>query len=665
MIQNESENMNARLIPIPFMIMAAASALALPTITRQPADFSVSIGANVTNTVTASSDAPSLTYQWRINDLALDLETNRSLIFTNVQLPREGNYTVVVSDASGSVTSRVARLTVDPTFTKITTGSIVTDRSLGWSGAWGDYNHDGFIDLVVGTTGYALMYRNNGDGSFNKVTNTITTVQGEQLPIWSDYDNDGFLDLFIAQDPPGTPRTHQLYRNKGDGTFARITTGALVTDSQGAVAPAWSDYDNDGFLDVMLAKFTFPKSLYRNNGHGDFRRMTRAEIGDLAVDSANTLGVAAADYDDDGDADFVFTEFEPGQPNKFYRNNGNGTFTLENPATFAIGNKTTRSAGIAVEDFFNRGKLDVFIVNGEPWAREIDFYYGNNGDGSFTRLASNQVGSVVAEASTGAGCAAADYDNDGDLDLFVTNPGLGYPGPPETSALHQNNGDGTFKRIHLGSPTSDLANPTSCSWGDYDNDGFMDLFVANGGYGRYDTTGPKPQAAFLYRNNGNSNRWIKLKLVGAVSNRSAVGAKVRVKTTVAENTVWQMRHVNTGSFGAHNDMRPHFGLGNATVAETVRIEWPSGIVQELHNVPANQILTVTEPARLEPHVTQANGLVELRVKSWKGFAYDVETSNDLKSWTRLTTLTNETGTLSFADALALGQAQRFYRAVGK
>ena len=99
------------------------------------------------------------------------------------------------------------------------------------------------------------------------------------------------------------------------------------------------------------------------------------------------------------------------------------------------------------------------------------------------------------------------------------------------------------------------------------------------------------------------------------------------------------------------------------MAETVRIEWPSGIVQELHNVAANQILTVTEPAKLEPHVTQTNGLVELKVKSWKGFAYDIEASNDLKAWTRLTTLTNETGTLSFADPLAATLSSRFYRVV--
>ena len=192
------------------------------------------------------------------------------------------------------------------------------------------------------------------------------------------------------------------------------------------------------------------------------------------------------------------------------------------------------------------------------------------------------------------------------------------------------------------------------AWGDYDNDGFPDLFVANG-------SGNLAETAFLYRNMGNSNRWLKFKLVGTVSNRSAIGAKVRVKATLRGRTMWQMREIAAPT--DHGDQRPNFGLSDATNAEIVRIEWPSGIVQELHDVTAEQILTVTEPPKLEPNVTLTNGLVELKIKSWTGFICGIEGSSDLRSWDRITTLTNSTGALRFTDLDRTNSLGRFYRVV--
>jgi ASPIC and UnbV/FG-GAP-like repeat len=655
------------------IVVAAAALLALstpstfanPTITVQPADASVSIGANVTNSVNANG-ASALDYQWWSDSMELSGETNRLLRLNNIQPPDAGGYYVVVSDSDGSVTSRVAQVTVDTNFTKITTGNIVTDPSQSWGCAWGDYDNDGYIDLAVGVTGLSLFYRNNGDGSFAKITNTfpgtydaIPPVRGDYTPAWADYDNDGFLDLFLSDgDPFGSP-VQRLYRNNGNGTFARITTGPLVADTGHARTAAWGDYDNDGYLDVVLSEYETTKSLYHNNGDGTFTKMTSNQVGSLVTDIGGSLCAAWADYDDDGDLDVLFTQ-EDG-PGRLYRNNGDGTFTLV--TSTVLGNSTAVSVGIAWEDFFNRGHLDLFIVNGAAPYRENDFYFRNNGDGTFTSMTTNEVGDVVADASPGYGCAAADYDNDGYLDLFVANCGQGYPGAPgkpETNRLYHNNGDGTFSRVYLGSLTSDSANSTTGAWGDYDNDGFMDLFVCNG------TWVSAGQAAFLYRNNGNTNHWLTLKLVGTVSNRSAIGTKVRVKATLGGESIWQLRHVSSASsLAGGNDLRPHFGLRDATVAETVRIEWPSGIVQELHNVAADQFLTVTEPAKLEPQVIESNGVVELKVKSWKGFVYDIEASSNLTSWAPLTTLTNDTGTFSLDDPEASGAKQRFYRTVAK
>ena len=211
-------------------------------------------------------------------------------------------------------------------------------------------------------------------------------------------------------------------------------------------------------------------------------------------------------------------------------------------------------------------------------------------------------------------------------------------------------------QITNGSVVNDVATSTSGVWGDYDNDGFMDLLVVNGGH-----TGR--QADCLYRNNGNTNAWLKLKLIGTTSNRSAVGAKVRVKATIKGKSLWQLRETGSGDGGfSQNDSRSNFGLGDTTNAEIVRIEWPSGIVQELHNVAANQILTVTEPPQLEPTITAKNGFVELKAKGWKGFTYAIEASSNVTTWQNIGTVTNLTGTLQFGDPGAI-RSPRFYRLV--
>jgi hypothetical protein len=244
--------------------------------------------------------------------------------------------------------------------------------------------------------------------------------------------------------------------------------------------------------------------------------------------------------------------------------------------------------------------------------------------------------------------AAGDYDNDGNVDLFVARPA--YFG----NDLYRNEGGGRFAAMTLaqvGPLAGDQGYSYSAAWRDYNNDGFLDLFVANSG------TGAKN---FFYHNNGNTNHWLKVKLVGTVSNRSAIGAKVRVLATIRGQTMWQMREVSVGSGVGNNELNPHFGLGDATTAQMVRIEWPSGAVQELKYVPVGQFLTVTEPARLE-----TIGAGQFRVRSWKGMAFTVEASPDLTNWSPLGTVTNETGTLTFNDPAPATLPQQFYRVKSK
>ena len=164
------------------------------------------------------------------------------------------------------------------------------------------------------------------------------------------------------------------------------------------------------------------------------------------------------------------------------------------------------------------------------------------------------------------------------------------------------------------------------------------------------------ESNWLFRNKGNSNGWLAVKCIGTASNRSAIGAKVRAKATIGGKTFWQLREISNGDGRSNGTLTAHFGLGDATIIDTLRIEWPSGIVQELHDVAAKQSLTVTEPARL-----QALGAGVLRIQSWKGMAFEVQSSTNLEQWLPVTTVTNLTGTLEFTDPDAANHSRRFYR----
>ncbi len=247
----------------------------------------------------------------------------------------------------------------------------------------------------------------------------------------------------------------------------------------------------------------------------------------------------------------------------------------------------------------------------------------------------------------------ADYDNDGYLDLLV----VGGQNTPRKPGLFHNNGDGTFTRV-VDVFTEVADNSLACPWGDFDNDGFMDVVLTHQ-YGQHR----------LYRNLGNTNHWIKFKLVGTASNRDAIGAKVRVLATIGGQSVWQMQEVN-GGYAMQNDTRPNFGLGDATNVERVRIEWPSGIVQTLTNLTAGQILTVEEhqeysgllPA-LANAATGTNGLQFSISEPTVGAVYTVEASTNLMTWTKLMARKSAGGTFCFIDAGSTNYPCRFYRVV--
>jgi hypothetical protein len=410
------------------------------------------------------------------------------------------------------------------------------------------------------------------------------------------------------------------------------------------------DYDNDGWLDVFDAmawsdaSTTNKNALFHATGSGVF---TSVNTGILVEDSFVGLEAAAwGDFDEDGDQDLLGTDPHAwwgnpsAYPNHFYRNDGGGVFTRI--TTNAITLDRTSSLVPAWADYDNDGRLDVFLTSYSDTSR----LFHNDGNGQFTRI-------LMGPGQETGQPAWGDFDNDGDLDLYIARG----QATATVNLFYRNNGDGTFSATTLGSPTTDVASSGSCIWGDYDNDGFLDLFVANNRGG----------ADCLYHNNGNGNHWLMVKLVGTASNRSAIGAKVRAYANVQGKFQWQLRDIQGGN-RCQNDPRAHFGLGDATNVTTLRIEWPSGIVQELTNVVANQFLTVVEcqsyggaRPQFSGVTNGAGGLCLSITEPATNARYILEASTDLINWTKLMARTSAGGTALFTDTGSTNYPMRFYR----
>lgn len=486
------------------------------------------------------------------------------------------------------------------TFEKITVGSYVTDTSNCVDAAWGDYDKDGDMDLFVATQFASganlqskdLLFQNNCNGELTKVQSIPgeLTEAGEwsNNAVWVDYDNDDDLDLYVSTGPTD----NLLYQNQGEGTFVKIT-GVNVTDfseAGDASGIAWSDYDNDGYLDLFITDPVWDgNKLFHNNGDGSFTKITDGDI-------VNTLtrfsGCAWSDYDNDGDADlFVTTKWITPQENYvnyFYENNGDGTFTriLDN----GISNDprmTWWKLGVNYScywiDYNNDRHMDLYITS----VYGADYLYKNNGDKTFTSITNQPI--VTTGSLSNGGSAWGDYDNDGDLDVAVSTFGQ--------NLFFVNDGAGSFTQNTQEIISNDVSVESyGMAWADYDNDGDLDLYIPNA-FGA-------PNNFFyvnVYQNNGVTNNWFKFSCKGVQSNTQAVGAKVYVKANINGSDVWQMREISAGSslWGGGNSgvsgFVCHYGLGDASIIDTLKIVWPtSGITQIFTDVDPNQHLVLEE-----------------------------------------------------------------------
>ena len=450
---------------------------------------------------------------------------------------------------------------------------------LGRGACWGDFDGDGDQDLIfpVGGTLPVLYYRNDGAGSFTDTTGAAGLGASPDKPhacIAGDMDNDGDLDVFLAvQYEP-----NRLYINDGSGSFtdeaAARGVAAAVTN---AFTASLGDYDRDGWVDLYVGNYVSAagvgeaNQLFRNLGNGYFTDVTAtAGVGNTGLCFTGIFH----DYDDDGWPDiFVGNDkgWYPGQqPDTTYRNNGNGTFTNVGAAIntqFAIG-----AMGADFTDAFNDGGWDIFVSNTS--AGHL-FHVWNPNTMQYDELA---VTYGVQANVEGWAVNWLDYDNDGWQDLYVVHSFLG-------NHMYRNPGPG-------GGPWTNMAPSLGCEIGnstkyssaiaDYDNDGNVDILV------------PRPSnPGVLLRNTLNGGSWIRIVLQGTTSNRSGIGAKVSV--SVGTVTTSQTLRTGQGYLGGH-DLRLHYGLGAATVADEVRVTWPSGQTQVLNGLAANQDHLIIEPS---------------------------------------------------------------------
>jgi hypothetical protein len=585
-------------VVLSLLLVATALAQQEPlTIITQPRSQSVSPGASVTLRVFATPDIGT-SLQWWHDNADIPGATNKALVLTNAALADAGEYWAVATRGDETAQSKSATLNIDPTFTKITAGPVATDGGDSSGAAWTDYDGDGFADLFVGNGGTRnYLYRNNGDGTFTKITNAPPVKTSGFGASWADFDNDGWPDLFVAE-----RAANYLYRNNGDGTFTKVTPFVSSVGSR-SWSGSWADYDRDGWLDLFISNGTGNNNeLLHNNGDGTFARVT---AGRIVHDGGTSISAAWQDYDRDGWPD-LYVANNLNSLGFLYRNLGGGAFERTTNAPLA----TDRLEAIVGDwgDYDNDGWPDLAVAVFGRCA-----LYRNRGDGTFER---QTTGPFVTNSQTSQIVQWADYDNDGFLDLFSANDS------GQDNALFHNNGDGTFTEIKTGSPVHDGGNSAGAAWADYDNNGFLDLFVAN-------WEGFRPN--FLYRNNGNGNHWLKVQCVGSASNRSGIGARVRVTAMLHGQPVRQLREISGGTGFGQGELLAHFGLADAAELTSVVIEWPSGTVQTLGPLPSNQKLVVHEPPRIR-QLRRSGDSWQIEFLGVPHGAYRLDAGDDLLDW---------------------------------
>ena len=476
-------------------------------------------------------------------------------------------------------------------FTRITTGPAVNDGGASRSVNWLDVDGNGTLDLYV-TNGpaageKAFLYLNSGapSYSFTKVTGdpSVNDAGKSDGASAGDLDNDGDLDICVVT---WYGDVDMLYTGNGDGSFTKVLSGPVVESGGHSETCSFGDYDNDGLLDLYVSNSgdgvanAEANFLYHNEGGGIFTAVTSGpEVTDIAL----SRGATWIDYDDDGDQD-LFVVNEENQNENLYRNQlietGTASFVAITSGDIVTGSSQSFSGAWA--DYDNDRDMDVLVINSGSQHEQL---YRNDGGGAFTRIAGDPL---VTSGGWSVSGDWADVDNDGDLDVFVSNA---FGGGTKRNFLFMNQkvetGTASFVKVTTGAIVTDLGWTYGATFGDYDQDGDLDLFCAR--------TVSNTENNSLYRNdNANGNHWLVVRCRGVDSNRSAIGAKVRVKATIAGQPTWLTRVVQGQTAYCGQNLELHFGLGGDAVADSVVVEWPAGGRDVLSNFAADRAVTITE-----------------------------------------------------------------------
>jgi hypothetical protein len=440
-----------------------------------------------------------------------------------------------------------------------------------------DFNNDGLDDITLGSeSGQPIRFYLNMGGQFTLLQPLVPHLDEVKQLLWVDFDNDADKDLFVCN----YEGVNRLYRNTGNLTFEDITLSAgLPLDAFHTFGAVWGDYDRDGLLDLyynerklQLSGLPNENRLFRNNGNGTFTEVTPQA---QAADSGKTPFCSAfLDYNNDKWPD-IYTAQDRLRINSLLRNNGNGTFSNVSVATNT--NLAMNAMCVAAGDYDNNGWLDIYISNTE----EGNALLRNSGPDDDGQVVFEEVAASagVAFNSIGWGSVFLDADNDGDLDLYVS--GMLAGADVISSAFYENMGNGSFLQPNAGF-VGDTVTSFSNATGDFDNNGYPDIMVAN----------TAPFASQLWLHQGTtSNNWLKIKLQGILSNRDGIGAKIEIYT----GSHYQMRYTHCGiGFLGQNSDTEIIGIGSATQADSILITWPTGHIDRLLNVVSGQKLVVVE-----------------------------------------------------------------------
>ncbi|MGG5487369.1 FG-GAP-like repeat-containing protein [Gaetbulibacter sp. PBL-D1] len=437
-----------------------------------------------------------------------------------------------------------------------------------------DYDNDGWDDITLASqAGTALRFFKNVNGVFVEevLISPQITSQVKQVN-WVDIDNDGDKDLYMTSNVSG----NRLFVNNGSMSFHEVTsTCGLPTNNIFTYGASWGDYNNDGYLDVFLSNRdvtgVVPNYLYKNNGDGTFVNVSNL-VGILEVSDLSFCS-AFFDYDKDGWQDIYVSNDRVDNPNVLYKNNGDGTFTDVSVNTGT--NLYIDAMSVTIDDYNNDGWLDIYVTN-TPSGNVL--LQNNNGE-TFTNVAST---AGVLFNSIGWGAVFLDAENDMDLDLYVSGEFNGSVPGFLSAAFYENNGSGFFSIPTNVGFVNDYRKSFSNAIGDIDNDGFPDIAVNN----------INNENIFIWENQTvSSNNWLKVKLQGTVSNRDGIGSLIEISI----NGEKQYRYTLCGEgYLSQNLGIEIFGLADNTIVDYVKVTWLSGIVDVINNVNANQVLEIIE-----------------------------------------------------------------------